>query len=442
VTGGGVSSHVLAGASGTLLLNLGTVVWNFLAVLLLARLLGAHGYGAYAYGLAWSFILVVPAGLGFPTLAVREIAAANAKGDPGLVRGIIRRSWVGTAIAVCVVVGAAGAFGGLMERGGGGPAAGAFLVGLLLLPAVAAYRLAEAVLRGLGSPVLGRVAETTLQPLLLIVALVVVGILASSVSAAGAMALTVVAAAGAAVVGCILATRRAAAALTDAEPRALPSWSRVVVPLVILGGAQALQLQVGQVMLGAFGHLTASGVFSAALRLAVFVAFVQFAVAFPLAPVVTRLRVGGDRAALQRLISLSTAAASVFGVAVAAVLVLFSEQALSVFGRSFTHGSGALRILVLGELVNVASGPVSMTLTMLNHERLVTAGVVASVVANVAMAAALIPHFGIEGAAIARAVSVAAANLYLAVELWRRERLFGPVGSAALLGATTRRARA
>jgi O-antigen/teichoic acid export membrane protein len=65
---------------------------TFLATMLLVRLLGATGYGVYAYIYALITVLSIPSQFGLPPLVLRETAKGVAREDTALVRGI----WVWT----------------------------------------------------------------------------------------------------------------------------------------------------------------------------------------------------------------------------------------------------------------------------------------------------------------------------------------------------------
>lgn len=70
----------------------------FASTVLLARLLGAAGYGIYAYALSLVTLLALPAHAGLPTLVLRETAKGLAQGRPDLVKGAWW--WAGRVVAV------------------------------------------------------------------------------------------------------------------------------------------------------------------------------------------------------------------------------------------------------------------------------------------------------------------------------------------------------
>lgn len=420
-------TSLLAGASGSLVVSGAAAVWTFLAILVLTRALGAHGYGAYAYALAWATVLAVPASAGLPKLVTRE--AARAAADQGdVVNGLLRRSFQAVVVASAVVVAVGGAAAlGLSDDDR--DARLALLLGLGLVPLVASYRIAEAALRGFRRSVEGRIAETTVQPLVLIALVLVVSATSGRrFSPVLAMGLTLAAAAVAVVTSLVLLGRLTPPEVRRAQPRYNGrAWARGARPLLLASAAQTVQAQAALILLGLLGELRSTGAFSVALRWAAFVTFARFVVDLPLAPAIARLHAQGDRRRLQLLLRRATAVVTAFAAVVAIGLAVAGEWALRLFGDGFGWALVPLLILVVGEVVTVACGSVGLSLTMTGHEGAVARAQVVAVVVLVALGLALIPALGANGAAVAHAVSSAALNVVLAVHLWRREGVYAPV---------------
>lgn len=88
------------------------------------------------------------------------------------------------------------------------------------------------------------------------------------------------------------------------------------------------------------------------------------------------------------------------------VMAVFAPTVLRIFGSSYPGGAHALSILCLAMLVNLAAGNVGTVLLMGGKSTWVLADKVAGLAVNVAVNLALIPHYGITGAAIAWAVTI------------------------------------
>src|SRR5215210_2097973 len=162
-SGGGLRAVLVRGAGGTFALKVTAAGLGFVASLLLARLLGAAGYGAYAYAQSWLTLLAVPATLGMDTLLVRNVAAYRARSEWGPMRGILRhanRTVLATSAGLAVSAAAAAAF----FRGSLEPQMlPALLVAMCSLPLVALIYVRQGAMRGLQRVVVGQLPETLIR---------------------------------------------------------------------------------------------------------------------------------------------------------------------------------------------------------------------------------------------------------------------------------------
>jgi O-antigen/teichoic acid export membrane protein len=116
---------------------------------------------------------------------------------------------------------------------------------------------------------------------------------------------------------------------------------------------------------------------------------------------------------------------------------------LQIFGSSFSSGATALRILLVGQLVNVAVGSVGFILIMVGRTGWDLVVYAASFVLDLTVAFILAPRFGIEGAAVAQTVTMVASNTARLYLVWRfvhiqpfsrtYVRLIVPAGAAAVV---------
>ena len=88
-------------------------------------------------------------------------------------------------------------------------------------------------------------------------------------------------------------------------------------------------------------------------------------------------------------------------------LVLFcaAEPILGIYGRDFVAGAISLQILVATWLLRSSLGPQEMLLNIAGHERIVTMVHVLAVVLSLVFSLALVPMYGMTGAAIAHAIA-------------------------------------
>jgi O-antigen/teichoic acid export membrane protein len=106
---------------------------------------------------------------------------------------------------------------------------------------------------------------------------------------------------------------------------------------------------------------------------------------------------------------------------VAIVLALFGPWLLALlFGSSFAHAATPLRLLLLGQVANDATGPLTARLLAANHPGAASQAAAAAAVVTVTGLVLLVPRFGINGAAVTTTVSYLAKLGYgaIAVRRW------------------------
>jgi O-antigen/teichoic acid export membrane protein len=178
--------------------------------------------------------------------------------------------------------------------------------------------------------------------------------------------------------------------------------------------------QTSVVLVGTIKGAEAAGAYAAVSRVAILVSFVLQAASVALAPAIAGMYAAGEMGRLQRMITKSNRLVLLFSLPFALCFILFDRQVLAIFGEGFTQGGAALAILSLGYLFSAAMGSVRMLLIMTGHERDAATAVGMSAALNVVLNVALIPGYGLEGAATATAVSIVATNLLLAILVRRR----------------------
>lgn len=409
-----VRRQVIGGAIGTGALNGATVVLNLALTLMLTRLLGATGYGAFAFAFAWAMLLSALAGLGLPPLVVRHVASAQQSGSWGILRGVLR--WANTIVlgaGVAISLAAAGV-GALLLRGDENLLV-PFLAGLLLVVPVSLTAIRQSAMQGLGRVVLGRTPETVVAPGLFLLFAATIGVaLGDSFSATGAVVLQAAATLIAFGLGIYLLARampheaRVAKAESDAG-----RWRRSAVPLALLAVMLMANAQVGTIVLGVLEGPDEAGVFAVAARVTAFVGFMLLAAGYPLMPALARLYSSGQHERMREVVTRSARAIFLLSLPLALVVFVFAGTILELFGPEFVAGSEAARILVAGEALKATVGLSGLVLVMTGHESDLTRGVALGGLVNVVLVIALVPFFGISGAAVAATTGVVVTQLLL-----------------------------
>lgn len=435
--GRGQQAEIARNAVGSLFLKGVYTALSFAVVVILARLLGAEGYGIYAYAYALVSLLSVPAEFGLPNLVLRETAAALAKREWGLMAGVWH--WAGRTTGTLALALALIAGGFVWVRGEriSGEQLATFAWGLTLVPLVALGNLRGAALRGLHKVIQGQLPEQVLQPGVFIM-LVLGGAVLSPMGRLGpsaVMALQALAAALAFAIGARLLVRATPSPAQHASPLyAGRRWLSSTLLLAFTSGMQLINQRTGILMLGLFAAPTDVGLFRVAAQASVLVSFGLGAMNVVVAPQFARLYALGDKARLQRVVTASARAILFFTVPVAAIFLLFGEPLLTlVFGAEFAPAYAPLAILTLGQLVNSAAGSVGFLLNMTGHERDTARGVAIAAMGNIVLNLILIPPLGTNGAALATAITMTAWNLSLWLAVRQRLEInsmaFNPFGN-------------
>lgn len=420
--GEGVGAILVRGAGSFALVRGLATVLGLLQQVLLARLMGAETFGTFVYALAWLTLLGLLCRAGFDQSSLRFVSSFMASERWGLLRGYL--SGASSLVVVCSLAVAAAAAAGLTLAGHLlDPALEATLwVGLLLLPSQALARVWSFMLRALRHVVSAQFAMMVLHPSLLIALLAAaVGLGVEQLGAATGMGLYTGAMVGTLALTLLALGRALPHQLRGAvSERHSREWIGVALPMVAIAGVSLVMQQTGVLMLGALAEPVDVGNFAAASRVAIAITLALQAVNFWATPMIADLHERGQRAELQHLVRV--AARLIFGATLVFTLgvVVLGREILDLFGPEFRAGYTALLILCAGSLVNALAGPVGSLMTMTGQQT--TAAVILGVnaAANVALSAILVPRYGVEGAAVATAVTTAGWNLGMAVAAWKR----------------------
>lgn len=410
-------SSLLRGGIGSLIVRMSSYLIGLLMAVALARTLGADGYGTYAFILSVVTLLAMPVQAGLPTLVTRETARNHADQNWPMLRGL----WRWSERVVLVMSGLVFAITLLMIQifADGVPAdyRVTFYFSLALVPLVALGNLRGAALYGLRRVVAGQVPQSILQPVILVFFLMAAYVLASRpLRPQEAMALHVIAAGGALLVGIVLLRASTPPALRTVQNAVYDrsSWTKAIIPLTLVSAVQLINNQADMLMLGLFSTAAEVGVYRVAASSVILMSFGLQAVNLVIGPHIARMYQQSDLERLQRLVTVSGWVTLLLALPVLFVFLLSGEFLLGwIFGEEFSTGYPALVILCLGHLVNVMMGSVALLLNMTGFEKETAKGVAIAALVNIALNLALIPRFGMQGAAIATSSSLVLWNILL-----------------------------
>jgi O-antigen/teichoic acid export membrane protein len=414
--------RLLKAATGTFGLRIASTGFSFITSVLLARLLGVAGYGTFSYVMAWVTLLVVPALFGLDRLLIREIAVYRTRSEWHLLRGLL--NWANrtaSQISLGLALLAAGVIWILTERLDF-QMSKAMWLGMLMLPLLTLLDLRQAALQGLNRVVVALLPDFFVRPLSFMALLgCAYLILGTGLNPQWALGLYAMAAVVALFIGTYLLRRMVPQPARDVSPAyQVGEWARSALPMMLISGMNVFNHRIDTLMLGALTGTAAVGIYTVANRGAQLILLIQTAANVALAPTIAGLHAAGKIQQLQRVVTRSAQALLPVSLSVALGLILFSNWFLSLFGPEFIQGRLTLAILAAGCVVNAAAGTVSLLLIMTGHERDAAIGVGIGVVLNVALNAAFIPRWGVEGAATATSISMIVRNLLMALLVYKR----------------------
>lgn len=182
------------------------------------------------------------------------------------------------------------------------------------------------------------------------------------------------------------------------------------------------------ILLGIWEDSEWVGIYGVAKRVSDLVVFILVAVNSIVAPKFAALYAQGDFRALDALARNAAKLMIALAAPVLLVFILVPSWLLGVFGPDFRAGATVLAILASGQFVNVATGSVGYLLMMTGHEKLMRNNIIACTILSVGLSAILIPKYGVVGAALATAVSLATMNLIsLGLVYWKLSIITLPI---------------
>lgn len=420
-------TRALSGTGGSRFVVMGvrvmSMVLNFLVQIVMARVMGLAAFGTANTALALLNILVIPAALGYDTAAIRYVALAQA--DRQRLRMLTLR--FGRAVALgCLVTVTLTAGGAVVEYflGDTGLAIGLALL-IVIIPGFAIVRVGEAWLRGAGSVIRAQMnsnlAIPALSAILIVAQLPFLGS-GAKVGVLGALGARAVATLLSAILVGVFVLRKLGGRFRPQATAVPAEGSQMHSAAMVLCGVALLTMLVSQADIVAVSYLigaSAAGVYSAASRVALAMNVCIVAVAFILAPRVTQLFAARRTAQLQEEVSAAAFwSATLMGVA-CLILIPASALVLHAFGSAFGNGANALRVLMLGQLVNGLCGPVAIVLNMTGKQKLAIRALGAAAIVDLALLLLLVPLIGITGAACATACCTAIWNVAMVLYVRR-----------------------
>jgi O-antigen/teichoic acid export membrane protein len=399
------------------------VALSFVMNIMLVRLIGVEGFGLFSFAVSVLMILEIIAIFGFESVLVREVAASRERREAERVRGLVLFCG-GTVLlfSLTAVALTSGAVSFILPSSWA--YADTLLIAVWALPASALLVAVMSVLEGHRRPFFGQVISMVFRPSFILVGilgLAQLGWVLTAETAAWVMVLAYTL--GFVLLAGFLLYHMGGELWRGAVKVEAGSWMKMAAGFAFVNAAFVINEQTDVMMLAALSDPASVGIYRAAARYGQILSFALLAAMPVLRPMLSTAFTRGDRQALHKGCRQVALISLVVGLPIAAALVLFGDVFMGIFGPEFVKGSTALSILVAGQLLAIAAGPVGVLMAMTGHERKVAVAVGLSFICNVFLNFLLIPLFNLEGAALSTAISLAVWNVVMLVWVIRSMRI-------------------
>jgi O-antigen/teichoic acid export membrane protein len=393
----------------------------FLSQVLLARWMGRFEFGIYVYAWAWVGFLGMLSPLGLGSSAQRFIPEYRTRGDLDGLRGFLAGSrWlcVGLGIVVgALVLGAVLALGDRISAYYFFP----FLVVSLTLPSFTLSMVQDPTARCFNWIDLALLPVFIAHPLVLIAVTGGFFLAGGAVSADTTLVTACVSFWVVIIAQKFVLDRRLAREVPPGPRRYEPFyWIKTALPLAIVDSFFILLTYVDTLVLQVFVGPADIAIYYAATKTLALVNFIYFAVSAASAHRFSEYHVAGEHDKLAAFLAQTIRWTFWPSLALAGAMLVLGKPILMLFGPGFADGYHLIAIMSVGLVARAAVGPAERLLNMIGQQKICAAIYGTAFAVNLILCLALIPHFGLTGAAIATASAVLTESTLLFVVAKRR----------------------
>jgi O-antigen/teichoic acid export membrane protein len=402
-------------------IRLSGLALSFALSVTLGRLLEPSGFGRYTYLLTWIYVFGMIGASGLDRLLVRETSFYVSSSSWRELRGLLTLSsavtFVGAFVVASIVVFVPAHlfFWGNDERI-------MLLVTIGLVLAYPFYLVQLAALSGFGRIGESQFIQNVLPPVIML-SVILAYASSSQLTLPDILFLHLIAIIAAIGILFLRNLRALPQAVLSVSPVFENSrWLASAGRMLLLGGLSLAGQKIDFLLLGFLSNSEELGLYAVAVRGASLISLPLSMVVITIAPVIARMHAEGSIKHAKSQIINQLRFALLAGAVIALGLNICSNWFLGFFGKGFGGASTALAILSVGQLINVAAGPVACMLTMTRQERSAVIGIGIGTLITGLSGLLLIAPFGSNGAATASSLGIITWNLFL---VWSVHRTLG-----------------
>ncbi|MGL5943949.1 MAG: flippase [Waterburya sp.] len=408
-----LKNKLLKGAAGSFGLKIASSGLAFVMSILLARFLGTVGLGTYSYATTWANLLGIPATLGTDQLIIREIAVYRSKYEWKLMGGLLR--WanlivLASSIAFAII---AGIIVWNLKINSEPEIVWAVIFAMITIPIISLRSLRLGAMKGLHRIVLGQIPDSLFAPVIIIV--LTSGcywLFSDDFNVFWVLIIKIIATLITFFIGSTWLWRSLPAPIKQIKPEyKSKQWLFNALPFMFLGTVQLINSRIDIIMLGEIKDVRSVGIYTVILGITELTVFIHHAANSVLGPTIATLYSEGKLKQLEKIISKSILLVFSISLLIGITMIVSGKYLLLIFGSEFIPGYMAMNILIVGQMFNALTGPVGLLLNMTGHQNYTAIAVAFSAVLNIILNFILIPQWGINGAAVATAISLFVINI-------------------------------
>jgi O-antigen/teichoic acid export membrane protein len=393
----------------------------YVTQVLFARWMGSFEFGVYVYVWTWVLLLGGVVDFGLASSAQRFIPEYTGTRQFDLLRGFLSGArWIVVALAT------AWAFLAALGIWLFGPWVHSYEViplylACIALPVFTLGRIQDGIARSYDWINLALMPPYVIRSVLLIVVMGAAYAFKLPTDASTAM-FAAVFTTWLTVIGQTIVMNRRLKSKVEPGPKAYRTrtWLAVSVPIFMVEGFYLLLTYADVIVLQQYRPPDEVAVYYAAAKTLALVAFVYFSVSAAVAHKFTEYHINGDKAQLSAFLADSIKWTFWPSLAATGIILALGKPFLWLFGPQFVEGYYLMFILAVGPLARATVGPVERLLNMVGEQRVCAMVYATAFATNIALCVALIPHFGVAGAAIAiSAAMIVESVLLFLVTKWR-----------------------
>lgn len=342
---------------------------SYILQVVLTHLNNTYNYGQYAYAMSIVTTVAVFASLGFNNSVIRFVPEYFKLCKYRELHGFLRTALTTTLLGGCslglvsFVILAVLQHGFYLET--------AALFGLTV-PLIALIQYYSELARSLGSVTASIVPGSLIQPVSTLV-IISVCYMVTGTSNVTIIALSVTASCVITLIGFkAIIFKKSRLWLRYAPSYSVKAWTSISSTMMLMVGFQAILGQFDVIIVGSVLDPSATGFYNIGTKIATLANFALLAVNQVFAPTIALIHSDGAKQRLQRELSKAAVLTFVPTLVIGLVLYVGSTPLLKIFGPEFTHAEGVLHILIIGQIVNAATGPVGYVLNLTGHHQVST----------------------------------------------------------------------